>query len=185
MNIEFNCPECGQLVAVDSKYTGTNVQCPECKAEITVPKPEFATIEQQRAKKKIDKEPKGAQGGTPKQGIWSKICERAERREGEEEIEDALVERYPALRIIAGVYRFSAWLFLILGIIGAIVALRIMEGGASKIGSVSGFALLAYSIIGGILGFLGFLSCSEIIGVFLDIEENTRETVELHEMDVS
>lgn len=37
VNIEFNCPECGQLLAIDPKYAGTNVQCPKCKVEVTVP----------------------------------------------------------------------------------------------------------------------------------------------------
>lgn len=37
MNIEFNCPECGQLLAVDSTYAGAKVECPKCKTEGQVP----------------------------------------------------------------------------------------------------------------------------------------------------
>lgn len=37
MNIEFNCSECGQLLAIDSKYAGAKVECPKCKAEGQVP----------------------------------------------------------------------------------------------------------------------------------------------------
>ena len=178
MNIEFNCRECGQLIAIDSKYTGTNVQCPQCKAEITVPKPEFATIEQQRTEKKIDKELKGAQGGTPKQAIWSKEWWRARimdsevssedkirpecgavLSEGEEEIEDALVERYPALRFIAGCYTFLAWLFAILAIIGGLIGIYNSRTDLTEKVAI-GSPVLCISVIGGIIGFLGFLSCS-------------------------
>jgi DNA-directed RNA polymerase subunit M/transcription elongation factor TFIIS len=37
MNIEFNCPECGKLLAIDSKYAGAKVECPKCNAEVQVP----------------------------------------------------------------------------------------------------------------------------------------------------
>ena len=37
MNVEFNCPECGRLLAIDSKYGGTQVECPNCKGKIQVP----------------------------------------------------------------------------------------------------------------------------------------------------
>ncbi len=38
MNIEFNCPESRRLLAIDSKYEGTEVVCPNCKAKTQVPK---------------------------------------------------------------------------------------------------------------------------------------------------
>ena len=38
MNIEFKCPQCGQLVTVDEAYRGQVVQCPKCEKGIVVPK---------------------------------------------------------------------------------------------------------------------------------------------------
>jgi TM2 domain-containing membrane protein YozV len=49
MNIEFNCPKCGQLLAIDSKYGGTQVECAGCKATIQVPKPVAETITHRQA----------------------------------------------------------------------------------------------------------------------------------------
>ncbi len=31
MNIEFKCPQCGQMVATDEAYRGKVVQCPKCE----------------------------------------------------------------------------------------------------------------------------------------------------------
>ena len=38
MNIEFKCPQCGQLVTVDEAYRGQVVQCPKCEKGIVVPR---------------------------------------------------------------------------------------------------------------------------------------------------
>lgn len=37
-DIRFNCPECGDKLAVDEKGAGLRVPCPVCKATITIPK---------------------------------------------------------------------------------------------------------------------------------------------------
>ena len=36
-DIQFNCPECGHSLAVDSAGAGMLVQCPECQKQITIP----------------------------------------------------------------------------------------------------------------------------------------------------
>ena len=38
MNIEFKCPQCGQMVAADEAYRGQVVQCPKCEKGIVVPR---------------------------------------------------------------------------------------------------------------------------------------------------
>jgi len=38
MNVEFNCPQCGQLVTVDEAYRGQVVECPKCEKGIVVPR---------------------------------------------------------------------------------------------------------------------------------------------------
>lgn len=37
MDINFNCPRCGQNIAIDEKGAGTTVECPSCNAQISVP----------------------------------------------------------------------------------------------------------------------------------------------------
>jgi phage FluMu protein Com len=36
----FRCPECGKLLGVSRGRVGSDVQCPRCRSEITVPDPE-------------------------------------------------------------------------------------------------------------------------------------------------
>lgn len=37
MNTEFDCPQCGQRLAVDSSAAGKQVKCPKCFQEVTAP----------------------------------------------------------------------------------------------------------------------------------------------------
>jgi DNA-directed RNA polymerase subunit RPC12/RpoP len=37
MEIIFNCPHCGQELAVDSEGAGSEIKCPTCDAKITIP----------------------------------------------------------------------------------------------------------------------------------------------------
>ena len=37
MDINFDCPRCGQNIPVDEEGAGTKVECPTCKGQITVP----------------------------------------------------------------------------------------------------------------------------------------------------
>jgi predicted nucleic acid-binding Zn-ribbon protein len=78
--------------------------------------------------------------------------------------------RYPALRVIAGIYRVLAWFVAILAAIGVFVGLTNLEGYRASFGIL----LLLGSLIGGAIGFVTLLAASEGIKVFIDIEENTR-----------
>ena len=73
--------------------------------------------------------------------------------------------KYGALRIIASVFKYLAWIILILGLIQAIF----LGGSAPRI---------IFSIIIAILSFLVLLAAGQLIYLFLDIEQNTRETAE-------
>ena len=68
--------------------------------------------------------------------------------------------RYPALRIIAGIYMVCAWITVIVAIIVTSY-------------QSSWFAVVSLGV--GALVALGLASCSELIKVFLDIEYNTRK----------
>ena len=37
MDIIFDCPKCGQELAVDSAGAGTEIECPSCSEKITIP----------------------------------------------------------------------------------------------------------------------------------------------------
>lgn len=98
-------------------------------------------------------------------------------------------KRFGALRFIATVLKVLAWIFLVLGILIAIIAMlggaagglmggsgygRALAGGLS--GLFGGFIVGIGILISALLTFLGFLGSAEFILVQLAIEENTRET---------
>ena len=39
MDLEFNCPKCGQQLAAQPKFFGQLISCPECQERIEVPTP--------------------------------------------------------------------------------------------------------------------------------------------------
>lgn len=77
--------------------------------------------------------------------------------------------QYPALRLIAGVYKILAWLVAI-GTLICIIMLAISR-------ETSG-VLLFVAFLGGAVGFVTLLAASESIMVFIDIEKNTRKAAE-------
>ncbi len=90
--------------------------------------------------------------------------------ETDEEQEEHVENKYPALKTIANIYIVFAW---ILGIAAVLFTLYIT--------SENGKSGLMYTIpflIFGILIVLGLLAASELIKVFIRIEENTRMTNE-------
>lgn len=88
--------------------------------------------------------------------------------------------KYPVLRTWATILRVIGWFLLIVGalifLIGLISKLNTSPGDVSAgilyiagtLGMMGGMAVMSVGI--------GFIVYGEIIGVFLDIEENTRET---------
>lgn len=76
--------------------------------------------------------------------------------------------RYPALRVIAGIYRGIA-------VLAGIAAIVILFIGFMKLNSY-GLMLILGSIFGGAITVITCLATAEGIKVFLDIEENTRNS---------
>ena len=74
--------------------------------------------------------------------------------------------RYPALRLMAGIYKILAWLVAIGTLLGIVMLAASHE--------LSGVLTLA-AFLGGAVGFVTLFAASEGIMVFLDIEENTRQ----------
>lgn len=81
--------------------------------------------------------------------------------------------RYPALRVIAGIYRGIA-------VLAGIAAIVILFIGFMKLDSYGdeafGLMLILGSIFGGAITVITCLATAEGIKVFLDIEENTRNS---------
>jgi hypothetical protein len=80
-------------------------------------------------------------------------------------------KRYPALRIISTIYRYLAYVSVVVGVIGVLVGISQLSEGRE----VGGIILLP-SFLFGAIAFVTFLAIAEAIHVFIDIEENTRQS---------
>jgi uncharacterized membrane protein len=91
--------------------------------------------------------------------------------------------KYGFLSFAAKVLRVVAWIVLVVGVIGSI-GYGIMTGSATNggIGGLAGgLAGLFIAVVGVILSFLGWvflLTTRELLYLFMDVEENTRNTAE-------
>jgi hypothetical protein len=89
-----------------------------------------------------------------------------------------LETKYPALRVIAVIFKVLAVLIAIGGLIGALAGLVQMTGDTYGATAAGGMILLVSLLYGG-LGCIYLFAVSEAIKVFIDIEENSRLTSEL------
>lgn len=80
--------------------------------------------------------------------------------------------RYPALRVIAGIYRILAFLLGIAAIGVIIFGVRALDHS----GVEEGISIIFGGFLGGLIGVITNLAAAEGILVFLDIEQNTRNT---------
>ena len=94
------------------------------------------------------------------------------------------MQRYPFLRFAAGVLRVVGWIALVLGVIGSIgtgIVVGMMVGGATEIPVINilaGAMVTIIGIIGSFLVWLFLLAAREVFYLFIDLEQNTRSTVE-------
>ena len=93
------------------------------------------------------------------------------------------MQKYSFLPFAARVLKVVGWVVLVGGVIGSIV-FGIMMGSAEN-GAVSGVAAATtgvFAAIGGIivsfLAWVFLLAASELFYLFMDVEENTRNTAE-------
>jgi hypothetical protein len=92
--------------------------------------------------------------------------------------------RFTALRIIGTIFKILAWISLLVGILGAVLALVAgftMSGqpgplGLELSGPLVAIAMFVVILIAAIFNFLGLYALGESIYLFLAIEENTRRT---------
>jgi len=93
------------------------------------------------------------------------------------------MQKYSFLPFAARVLKVVGWIVLVVGVIGSIV-IGIMTGGASNggivgvAGTVAGIFMAIVGIIASFLAWVFLLATSELFYLFMDVEENTRNTAE-------
>ena len=85
--------------------------------------------------------------------------------------------KYPALRIISGIYKALAIIIGIGAFIALIYGISQLEGGYRA--RTTGTSIIISSLISGIIGVIAFLAISEIIKLFIDLEDNSRKQLTL------
>ena len=92
------------------------------------------------------------------------------------------MQKYSFLPFAARVLKVVGWIVLVVGVIGSIV-FGIQIGGAQNgtigmAGTVIGIFVAVGGIIGSFLAWVFLLATSELFYLFMDVEENTRNTAE-------
>jgi len=93
------------------------------------------------------------------------------------------MQKYSFLPFAARVLKVVGWIVLAVGVIASIVY-GIMTGGADNgliggvAGAVAGIFVAIVGIIASFLAWVFLLATSELFYLFMDVEENTRNTAE-------
>ena len=93
------------------------------------------------------------------------------------------MQKYSFLPFAARVLKVVGWIVLVVGVIASIV-LGIMTGGADNglisgvAGAIAGIFMAIVGIIASFLAWVFLLATSELFYLFMDVEENTRNTAE-------
>jgi len=85
--------------------------------------------------------------------------------------------KYLALRVISGIYKALAIIIGIGAFIAFVYGITQLEGGYRA--RATGTTLIISSLISGIIGMIAFLAISEIIKLFIDLEDNSRKQINL------
>ena len=84
------------------------------------------------------------------------------------------LQGYGLLRVIARVFKFLAWVILVLGIVGLIVALVSLGGAGDPLLRVIWTVGAILLPVMAISWFVQFYAIGSVLSLLLDIEENTR-----------
>ena len=96
------------------------------------------------------------------------------------------MQKYNFLPFAARVLKVVGWIVLVVGVIGSIIVgilfgeiLNILNGATAGM-AATGMGILAaiVGIIGSFLAWVFLLATSELFYLFMDVEENTRNTAE-------
>jgi len=102
------------------------------------------------------------------------------------------MKKFRALRLVALIWRVIAWIVLVLGIIGALLAIVLgaivgrvgdpspllsrVPGVSNVVDPISGVVAGVALLVVALLQFLLIYAASDVIHLALDLEQNTRET---------
>lgn len=92
-------------------------------------------------------------------------------------------KKYSFLPFAAKVLRVVGWIVLVVGVIGSIVY-GILTGSATNggvgglAGGIAGFFIAVVGVIFSFLAWVFLLTARELLYLFMDVEENTRNTAE-------
>jgi len=102
------------------------------------------------------------------------------------------MKKFRALRLVALIWRVIAWIVLVLGIIGALLAIVLgaivgrvgdpspllsqVPGVSNVVDPISGVVAGAAVLVVSLLQFLLIYAGSDVVHLALDLEQNTRET---------
>ena len=92
-------------------------------------------------------------------------------------------KKYSFLPFAAKVLRVVGWIVLVVGVIGSIVY-GILTGSATNggvgglAGGLAGFFIAVAGVIFSFLAWVFLLTARELLYLFMDVEENTRNTAE-------
>jgi predicted RNA-binding Zn-ribbon protein involved in translation (DUF1610 family) len=155
MDIQFACKHCGQPMVVDEQGVGLNVQCPKCGNTVVVPSP---------APRQAAAAPMGAAAShaAPPGAMPS------------------LEKKYKALRTIAVILKVLAVIVLVGYLLAAAISIvsvfaaGIASGAPVGVMGLGGMASALVFVIVGALSWVSIYAAAEVIGLLIDIEENTR-----------
>lgn len=91
--------------------------------------------------------------------------------------------KYGFLSFAAKVLRIVGWIVLVVGVIGSIVygimTANATNGGVGGLaGGLAGFFIAVVGVIFSFLAWVFMLTTRELLYLFMDVEENTRNTAE-------
>lgn len=84
------------------------------------------------------------------------------------------MEKYPFLRRASTIVKVLAWVALVIGVIGSIIAAVSM----GLIGAGGAVVTAIFGILYSFVAWIFLLAASEIFRLLIDVEENTRKTAE-------
>jgi len=85
-------------------------------------------------------------------------------------------QKYKFLHTAATIFKVLAWVALVLGIIGSIAAAA--STGIMPRGVGFGILTAVLGIVYSVVSWVALLAIAELLHLFMDLEQNTRETAE-------
>ena len=113
--------------------------------------------------------------------VWEKISPKEEEAEIVPESMDSteVNTRYTALRTISKVYKVLA-IIVIIAAFGVLIYGIVLQGDDYyRTEHATGISLIFTSLIFGAFGYISLLAVSEILKLYIDLEENSRKHISL------